>query len=581
MKKSRFNKINLKWFNTHVAFYLILICFSSYGQVGINTTDPKGTLDITSVNNTGLVVPRVTAIEDVTDGNGNPPENGTQVYDMSRNSMCFYQDSSWICMGLDTNGDPVLTNETATPNLSYDDNIDYIKASNTGAFDHFGYATAVSGDGNTLAVTAYTEASNATGINGDQTDNSQGGSGAIYLFTRTGNVWSQQAYIKAPTLGVSRFGKDIALANNGDTLAVATESSTAYVFYRTGNVWNAIPDSINIPCESIAISNDGNTLAISNPSDDSNATGINGNQANTGAVNSGAVYIFAKMASVWNQQAYIKASNTGIADFFGKAIALSSDGNTLAVGAPNESSSATGINGIQIDNSSGSSGATYVFTRSGTIWAQQSYIKASNTNPNDYFGQTLDLSNDGNTLAIGAYGEDSNATGVNGNQSDNSAIDSGAVYTFKRMGSTWNQQAYIKASNTDSEDTFGRTAVVLSGDGNTIAVGSVGFLNAFPDTGEDSNATGVDGDQTNNSALYSGATYVFNWDGAAWAQEAYVKATNTDAYDFFGFSISLSTNGSTLAIGAIQEDSDATGINGNQSDFIDLDYGAVYVYTTN
>src|SRR6185295_17279943 len=121
-------------------------------------------------------------------------------------------------------------------------------------------------------------------------------------------------------------------------------------------------------------------------------------------------------------------------------------GATLAVGAPSESSGARGVNGNQNDNSEIRSGAVYVFQRSGTAWAQQAYIKASNTNDSDGFGMSVALFAD--TLAVAAPREDSGATGINGNQNDHSEFGSGAVYVFQRTGQTWAQQAYVKASNT-------------------------------------------------------------------------------------------------------------------------------------
>ncbi|MDW8312587.1 MAG: FG-GAP repeat protein, partial [Burkholderiales bacterium] len=130
------------------------------------------------------------------------------------------------------------------------------------------------------------------------------------------------------------------------------------------------------------------------------------------------------------QQAYVKASNTGAGDWFGWSVALSGDGNTLAVGARLEDSSATGVNGDESNDSAFDSGAVYVFVRSGTTWSQQAYIKASNTEEWDVFGSSVALSSDGNTLAVGAPWEDSNATGVNGDQSNDSASGSGAVYVF-------------------------------------------------------------------------------------------------------------------------------------------------------
>src|SRR5262249_51872413 len=84
--------------------------------------------------------------------------------------------------------------------------------------------------------------------------------------------------------------------------------------------------------------------------------------------------------------------------------------------------------------------------------AQQAYVKASNTDSNDEFGFALAVSADGSTMAVGAYGEASTATGVGGNQTINTAQFAGAVYVFTRSGTTWTQQAYIKASNAQAGD---------------------------------------------------------------------------------------------------------------------------------
>jgi len=138
------------------------------------------------------------------------------------------------------------------------------------------------------------------------------------------------------------------------------------------------------------------------------------------------------------QQAYLKASNTDANDTFGYAAAI--DGDTVVVGASGEDSSATGVNGNQSLNDAENSGAAYVFTRSGTTWSQQAYLKASNTEADDYFGDVVAI--DGDTIVVGAPREDSSATGVNGNQSLNDASKSGAAYVFTRSGTTWTQQAY-------------------------------------------------------------------------------------------------------------------------------------------
>ena len=462
------------------------------------------------------------------------------------------------------------------------DQIAYIKASNTGPSDAFGSSVALSGD--TLAVGVEAEDSNATGVNGNQADNSANSAGAVYVFVRNGNTWTQQAYLKASNAEANdSFGFRVALS--GDTLAVgafgeasnatgingnqannsASRAGAVYVFVRSGTTWtqqaylkasNAGPnDDFGV---SLAL--EGNTLAVGAPNEASNATGVNGNQTDNSASSAGAVYLFGRSGTTWTQQAYVKASNTRAGASFGSSVALWN--GLLAVGAPFERSNATGVNGNQADNSTNAAGAVYLFQRSGSTWSQNAYLKASNTGVNDQFGTSVALS--GAVLAVGAIGEASAATGINGNQTDNSANFAGAVYVFHSFGTTWVQQSYLKAGVTGASDQFG---VSVAMDGGVLAVGA---------QGEASAATGVNGNQTDNSAGFAGAAYVFVRDGVTWAQHTYVKASNTDAVDFFGHSVALS--GVTLAVGSLLEASSAIGVNGNQSDNSVSGAGAVYVF---
>ena len=488
-----------------------------------------------------------------------------------------------------------IDSTTVTVSGSLVASIGYVKASNTEADDEFGNAVSLSGDGNTLAVAANREDSNASGIDGDQADNNTRDAGAVYIFTRTGTSWSPQAYVKASNGDVrDNFGHSLSLSNDGNTLAVgviredsnatgingnqsdntASGSGAVYVFTRTGAIWSqqAYVKASNAEAGdqfggSVNLSGDGNTLSVGAFGEDSNAVGIDGNQADNSIGFAGAVYVFMRTGSTWSQQTYVKASNTGV-DAFGVSVSLSNDGNTLAVGANTEGSNATGINGDQADNSAIGAGAVYVFTRVSSAWSQQAYIKASNTEAGDFFGNSLSLSGDGNTLVVGAINESSNASGIDGNQADNSVNAAGAAYVFARAGSTWSQQAYVKAGNTGANDNFG-LSVSLSNDGNIMAVGTVS---------ESSNASGIGGDQTDNSASVSGAVTVFRRMNSIWNQQAYVKASNTAANDSLGNSVSLSGNGDTLAAGANFEESNATGVGGNQSDNSAGGAGAVYLY---
>jgi FG-GAP repeat len=398
--------------------------------------------------------------------------------------------------------------------------IAYIKASNAKKDDQFGYAVALSVDGNTMAVSSTAEDSAAKGINGSQTDHSAVNAGAVYVFVRNGGAWAQQAYLKASNTKASdRFGS------------------------------------------SLAFSDDGNTLAVGAIGEASSATGVDGNQGDISMPGAGAVYVFTRTGAAWSQQAYLKASNTGEktdGDQFGYSVTLSGDGNTLATGAIAEDSATTGINGDQSDNSADGSGAVYVFARSGNSWSQQAYVKPWNTTiRGGLFGYSVGLDGNGNTLAVGAYDEERGK---------------GAAYIFIRNGATWSQQSRLQSLNVENGDSIG-CSISISEDGNTVLVG------AFD---EDSLLRGIEppneGSNDARSDVSTGAAYVFVRNGTTWTQQAFIKATNTRLNDQFGWALSLSRDGNTLAVGSHFEDSGSSGLNGNQEDASSEDSGAVYVY---
>jgi hypothetical protein len=391
----------------------------------------------------------------------------------------------------------------------------YLKGSNTETGDIFGQSVSISGD--TIVVGAEGEDSSARSVNGNPSDNSATDSGAAYVFVRNGTSWSQQAYLKASNADpFDHFGTSVAISGDAIVVGATGENSNAtgvngnqadnsayhagaaYIFVRNGTNWSqqaylkpSNTGAIDRFGSAAAISDD--TVVIGAPDEDSNATGVNGNQSDNSTEDAGAAYVFVRSGTNWSQQAYLKASNTGFYDEFGNAVAVS--GDTIVIGAPEENSSATGVNGNQNDESAIDSGAAYIFARNGTNWSQQAYLKASNTQQYDGFGSTVAV--EGNTVIVSAYGEGSSATGVNGDQSDNSAGGSGAVYLFARSGTNWTQQAYLKASNTGRSDFFG-SSVALSG--GTAVIGA---------WSEDSSATGVNGNQDDNSVMDSGAAYIF------------------------------------------------------------------------
>ena len=481
--------------------------------------------------------------------------------------------------------------------------VGYFKASNNGVAEGFGLRVALSSDGTTMVVGTNAESSSATGINGNQADNSASAAGAAYVFVRTGNVWAQQAYLKASnTAAGQEFGISVAVSGDGNTVAVGAwnESSKAtgingdqtdtsahsagavYVFARSGAAWSqqayvkasnaAFADMFG---SSVALSGSGDVLAVGAPYEQSNSTGVNGAPNNTlPATTTGAAYLFVRQGANWSQQAHVKPSTYARDRSFGYAVALSLDGRTLAVGGPWDPSNATGINGDSMDTSlSSDAGAVWVFTQTGNAWAQQAYVKASNTAKEQLFGSGVSLSSDGSTLAVSAPGEDSKAAGINGDQSDHSQRSAGAVYVFSRSGLMWSQQAYIKASNTDGMDLLGGEfpgGLALSADGNTLAVGAVG---------ESSAATGINGAQNDNTMNESGAVYVFTRSAAGlWSQKAYVKAPNTQKGAWFGTAVALTSDGKTLVVGTPNESSNAKGVGGDRTDRSMPGAGAVFLY---
>jgi hypothetical protein len=257
----------------------------------------------------------------------------------------------------------------------------------------FGYSVSLSADGRTIAIGAFDEDGSFRGINGVP-DNARNGAGAVYIYAKPVNgFWSQQAYIHASN------------AEAGDSFGVH-----------------------------VVLSDDANTLLVGSLDEDCRATGINPadpcDNDRAGDLSTGAAYVFVRNGTTWTQQAFFKASNTGANDWFGSRLALSGDGNTAAMGASLEDTLGRGINGNQEGNDATESGAVYLFTRAGTTWRQQAYIKGASTEAFDQIGSAVALSRDGRTLIATALGEDGGAKGSNGNQADNSAMESGAAYVF-------------------------------------------------------------------------------------------------------------------------------------------------------
>ena len=436
----------------------------------------------------------------------------------------------------------------------------YFKAPRAGIDEQFGYALALSADGATLAVGAFREDSASTGTfvpggMGYQAaldSNGTSDSGAVTVYRRSDSAWSLEAFVKAPRAGRSdQFGYALALSADGATLAVGAR------FEGSASAGTFAPGA---PGYQAALESDGSEF-------------------------SGAVTVYRRSGSTWRVEAFVKAPVAGAGDDFGSAVALSGDGATLAVGAPGEDSASAGTfapggEGYQTALDSGGvskSGAVTVYRRSDvdSRWTIEAFVKAPEAGIEDQFGSALALDSSGTTLAVGAYHENSASTGTfaPGGAGYQAALDSdgagnsGAVTVYRRSGTNaWEIEAFVKAPKAGAGDQYGDGgdqfgfALALSRDGSVLAVGarfddsSVAGVFAPSDTGYQA---ALD----SNRFRDSGAVTVYRRSTLTdiWTIEAFVKAPKAGIEDQFGSTLALDSSGTTLAVGAPKERSDATG----------------------
>lgn len=461
--------------------------------------------------------------------------------------------------------------------------VGYFKASNNGADDRFGGAVALSADGTTLAVTAIGEDSNATYLGGSEADDSAPDSGAVYVFLRGAQGWVQQHYVKGSGMAGERFGSALALSADGTRLAVGVPGAGGgrgmVMLYERGtdNIWwrssmlqgRDVGDNFG---SSVAISGDGLTLAIGAPDEDS---GVLSSEADNSRASAGAVYVWLRVtATAWQRMAYVQAEVPWASNRFGAAVALSSDGSTLAVGTPGDSCPCAGIDAFHAGTTAPGSGSVYVLAR-GSSWTHQAYLKAGHVSTGAAFGTSLSLSADGNTLAVGAPYDGTDARGINGTVTGywSTTRDSGAAFVFARSGTAWSQQAFIKPTAVFPQGVLLGSSVSLSADGNMLAVGM---------PRDNSWASGFGGGELQQNGE-AGGVYLFGRGAGAWSLGVYVKPTNNrgalGSHFMFGQSVAIAADGSVLAVGAPHEGSTSVGIQGEQNTAgTSSRSGAVYLY---
>jgi hypothetical protein len=386
-----------------------------------------------------------------------------------------------------------------------------LRASDAQADDWFAWQVAISADGNYAIVGARYE------------DTGGSNAGAAYIFTRSGSTWSQQQKITASDAQADDyFGYSVSI-NSDATYAIVgaygedtggTDAGAAYIFTRSGSTWTQQQKIVSSDIQegdyfgfSVSINSDA-TYAI-----------CGAEYEDTGGSNAGAAYVFTRSGSTWTQQAKITASDAQASDFFGYSVSINSDATYAIVGARQEDGGA----GDPLTDA----GAAYVFTRSGSTWTQQAKLVSSDAQASDYFGLNVSINSDGTYAIVAAYGE------------GDPLYRSGAAYIFTRSGSSWSQQQKIVSSDLQASDYFGYD-VSINSDA-TIAIVSALF--------ED----GGSGDPFSNA----GAAYIFTRSGSTWTEVKKLTASDAQASDLFGQSVSISSDGSYAIVGARGEDGGA------------------------
>ncbi len=361
------------------------------------------------------------------------------------------------------------------------------------AGDYSGKAVSVSSDGSIVAIGAPNNG--GTGPN----------SGSVRVHAWNGSAWAQRGTdINGEATG-DFSGRAVSMSGDGSIVAIGafsndgngSDSGSVRVYAWNGSAWTQRGADIDGEAagdeagSSVSVSSDGSIVAIGAPYNDG-ASGLD----------SGSVRVYAWNGTSWAQRGTdIDGEATG--DFSGWAVSMSSDGSIVAIGASNN------------DGNGSNSGSVRVYAWNGSAWAQ----RGSDINgeaAGDFSGRAVSVSSDGSIVAIGAP-----------NNAGTSGASRGSVRVYAWSGTSWAQRGADidgEAANDESG-----TSVSVSSDGSIVAIGAP-FNNG---------ASGAD----------SGHVRVYGWNGSAWAQ----RGTDIDgeaANDYSGWAVSMSSDGSIVAIGA-------------------------------
>ncbi len=306
---------------------------------------------------------------------------------------------------------------------------------------------------------------------------------STYVFTRSGAAWTQQA--KLATTGGEPLGGPVAI--DGDT-AVAR----SFVFVRTAGVW--AQQAQLVPSDGAPTDNFGVSVAISG-----NTIVVGADQHDHSSItDAGCAYVFTRNGNSWTQQAKLVAGDATGSSFLGRAVGIS--GNTAIATA------------IGTDVTAQDTGSAYVFVRTGSSWAFEAKLLASDRAFDDRLGAAAAI--DGDTAVVTSRADD--YFGL---------FEVGSAYVFTRTSGIWTQQAKLIPSDGAGSDNFGSSVGLF---GNKIVVGSI-----F---------------DTHSGLTNAGSAYAYQRSASGWSQQAKLTAIDAAASDRAGFSVGLSAD--TAIIGA-------------------------------
>ena len=372
-----------------------------------------------------------------------------------------------------------------------------LTASDAAGADRFGESVSISGD--------------ITLVGARYNDDAGTDSGSAYVYRYDGSIWvEEQKLLASDAAADDQFG--ISVSISGDVALVGaylnddmgTDSGSAYVYRYDGTNW--VEEQKLLASDAAADDRFGSSVSISE-----GVVLVGAPENDDAGTDSGSAYVYRYDGTIWVEEQKLLASDAAADDRFGESVSISE--GVVLVGA------------YLNDDMGTDSGSAYVFHYDGTIWVEEQKLLASDAAAANSFGSSVSIS--GNVVLVGAP------------ENDDAGTDSGSAYVFHKEG-TWVEKAKPVASDAATQDIFGYSVSIS---GNVALVGAP---------------------ENDDPGSLSGSAYVYRNNGTSWLEEQKLVASDAAAYDFFGWSVSIS--GDVALVGAPENDDAGT------------DSGSAYVY---